>query len=373
MKSLKLPVVLFGGLLTLAACSDNGGTENVAVEETVVANDTATIVSPKEIPGLDVNEKTGYLTFKTADDAIKYMNSSKDSAAYAQGILHQMAKDYLPYAEKLLNNTHERFIIVDKQLMRVRLFDKYGRMEKDYATACAKNYGTKHQKADSRTPEGFFEAEGIYDSTKWLFTNDRGYTSPARGQFGPRFIRLQTPITLQIGIHGTAAPGSLGKRVSHGCIRIHNDNIMELHTLVDVGTPIIVTPSIKDTQVNIAEGYDIPWISSSQEPRYERPEPGKSYPSAAIPVNKPASTVSSTTASSSPATAKTTEKTSNESTVETKATEATPAVATESSPAPTEKGAEKPAEAPAEKPAEKPATPAEKPTATPSPAPATNE
>ena len=71
----------------------------------------------------------------------------------------------------------------------------------DTAMACAKNYGTKHKKADSRTPEGFFEVEGIYNSTDWLYTDDDGVTSKKKGQFGPRFIRLKIPVTSQIGIH----------------------------------------------------------------------------------------------------------------------------------------------------------------------------
>ena len=135
--------------------------------------------------------------------------------------------------------------------------------------ACAKNYGSKHQKADSRTPEGFFSAQGVYDSTDWLFTDDNGVTSKKRGQFGPRFIRLRTPVTSQIGIHGTCAPWSIGARCSHGCIRITNEQIMELVEYVEVGMPIIVSPGLKDTKVNMAEGYDIPWISTNGKPIYK--------------------------------------------------------------------------------------------------------
>ena len=88
----------------------------------------------------------------------------------------------MEYAEKLVNNTHDGFIIVDKSRMKVVLFDKYGREKLSYGMACAKNYGTKHKKADSRTPEGYFTASGIYDSTEWLFTDDNGKTSPKNGQ-----------------------------------------------------------------------------------------------------------------------------------------------------------------------------------------------
>jgi lipoprotein-anchoring transpeptidase ErfK/SrfK len=40
------------------------------------------------------------------------------------------------------------------------------------------------------------------------------------------------------GIHGTNAPGSIGKSASHGCIRMRNADVEELFELVSVGTPV---------------------------------------------------------------------------------------------------------------------------------------
>ena len=42
-------------------------------------------------------------------------------------------------------------------------------------------------------------------------------------------------------IHGTNNPGSVGRFVSHGCIRMHNSDVMDLYRRVSVGTPVIVT------------------------------------------------------------------------------------------------------------------------------------
>jgi lipoprotein-anchoring transpeptidase ErfK/SrfK len=42
-------------------------------------------------------------------------------------------------------------------------------------------------------------------------------------------------------IHGTNQPGSVGGFVSHGCIRMHNRDVMDLYRRVSVGTPVIVT------------------------------------------------------------------------------------------------------------------------------------
>ena len=42
-------------------------------------------------------------------------------------------------------------------------------------------------------------------------------------------------------IHGTNNPGSIGGFVSHGCIRMYNQDITDLYDRVAVGTPVIVT------------------------------------------------------------------------------------------------------------------------------------
>jgi lipoprotein-anchoring transpeptidase ErfK/SrfK len=42
----------------------------------------------------------------------------------------------------------------------------------------------------------------------------------------------------QVGIHGTNNPSSIGKNVSHGCIRMSNENITKLSTILPLGTPV---------------------------------------------------------------------------------------------------------------------------------------
>lgn len=41
-----------------------------------------------------------------------------------------------------------------------------------------------------------------------------------------------------IGIHGTNDPSSIGKSVSHGCIRLSNDDITKLTKFLPLGTPV---------------------------------------------------------------------------------------------------------------------------------------
>jgi lipoprotein-anchoring transpeptidase ErfK/SrfK len=43
-----------------------------------------------------------------------------------------------------------------------------------------------------------------------------------------------------VGIHGTNEPGLLPGRVSHGCIRLRNADILHLGRLMPVGTPVTI-------------------------------------------------------------------------------------------------------------------------------------
>jgi lipoprotein-anchoring transpeptidase ErfK/SrfK len=46
----------------------------------------------------------------------------------------------------------------------------------------------------------------------------------------------------QVGIHGTDAPALIGQRVSHGCVRLANENVRKLVALkLPLGTPVFIT------------------------------------------------------------------------------------------------------------------------------------
>ncbi len=45
----------------------------------------------------------------------------------------------------------------------------------------------------------------------------------------------------EYAIHGTNRPGTVGGFVSYGCIRMYNEDVMDLFQRVSVGTPVVVT------------------------------------------------------------------------------------------------------------------------------------
>lgn len=44
----------------------------------------------------------------------------------------------------------------------------------------------------------------------------------------------------QLGIHGTNEPASIGQSVSHGCVRVPNETVRQLVSIVPLGTPVTV-------------------------------------------------------------------------------------------------------------------------------------
>ena len=59
------------------------------------------------------------------------------------------------------------------------------------------------------------------------------------GPFGARWMGLTHPKG-GYGIHGTNNPSSIGKSVSNGCIRMYNDDVIELYDRVTIGTVVTI-------------------------------------------------------------------------------------------------------------------------------------
>ncbi|MED4902937.1 L,D-transpeptidase [Parageobacillus thermoglucosidasius] len=57
------------------------------------------------------------------------------------------------------------------------------------------------------------------------------------GAFGVLWLGLSSP---HYGIHGTNNPSSIGKNVSRGCIRMYNHDVIELSSMVPVGTRVYI-------------------------------------------------------------------------------------------------------------------------------------
>lgn len=142
----------------------------------------------------------------------------------------------------------DSFIIISKQEMKLRRYDLKGTVLEEYSIACGRNYGNKKKRGDNRTPEGVFTVQQIQNASAW--THDFGDgKGEIKGAYGSHFIRLKTGFQ-GIGIHGTHAPESIGTRVTEGCIRLNNNDLLKLIKNIKLGMVVIITTSREDAKVN---------------------------------------------------------------------------------------------------------------------------
>lgn len=86
------------------------------------------------------------------------------------------------------------------------------------------------------TPAGRFYVRVKLTSYKSRFYGPLAFGTSARSA-----VLTDWPAGGFVGIHGTDQPELLPGRVSHGCVRMANDAILELGKLMPVGTPVTIT------------------------------------------------------------------------------------------------------------------------------------
>lgn len=94
---------------------------------------------------------------------------------------------------------------------------RHGKMIKSYWVAVG----------NPATPTPIGEYKIVYKGENW---------GPS---FGPRWLGLNVPWGYY-GIHGTNKPYSIGQHQSHGCIRMHNRDVIELYRMIPLGTKVSI-------------------------------------------------------------------------------------------------------------------------------------
>ena len=126
------------------------------------------------------------------------------------------------------------YIIIQKSTRKLHLY-KDGVLLKSYPVAVGKNAKDKVRENDMATPEGHYHVASINNSITWRYTSPITGNVSGPGVYGPWFFALNTlkgsfsgGRWSGIGIHGTSSPSSIGKYVSHGCIRLYSKDVTEI-------------------------------------------------------------------------------------------------------------------------------------------------
>lgn len=134
----------------------------------------------------------------------------------------------------------DTYIYISKPRMRLYVLTPDDSVLFSCGIACGIRRGDKQEEGDYRTPEGRFRISGMFESTDWIHRTRDG--REVKGCYGPYFLRIATGRFAGIGIHGTNAPRSIGRRASEGCIRVNSDNIILLREQYAYnGMPVIVS------------------------------------------------------------------------------------------------------------------------------------
>lgn len=119
-------------------------------------------------------------------------------------------------------------IYIDKSENILQLY-KDGKLVVEYPCCTGK---------DGDTPEGVYEINSKVVDPTWYWEGKAIPPGPDNG-LGTRFLGINKP---SYGIHGTNEPDSIGYSLSHGCVRMHNEDVEKLYEMVDIGTAVVIGP-----------------------------------------------------------------------------------------------------------------------------------
>lgn len=92
------------------------------------------------------------------------------------------------------------------------------------------------------TPTGQFQVLQMVQNPTWInpLTGESIPGGDPKNPLGRYWIGFWTNGNGSVGLHGTPNPNSIGKAVSHGCVRMYNKDVEELFSQVSLGTPVTV-------------------------------------------------------------------------------------------------------------------------------------
>jgi len=120
-------------------------------------------------------------------------------------------------------------IVIDKSRLRLFLLTEDGQFIKWYPVAIGET--------DYKTPVGEYKIILKQVDPVW-YKPGGGVFPPGDPQnaLGPRWIGIGN----SLGIHGNNDPDSIGKRASAGCIRMRNEDVLELYDMVTIGNTVSI-------------------------------------------------------------------------------------------------------------------------------------
>lgn len=142
--------------------------------------------------------------------------------------MNSLSKDVIYPGMKLKAVTGKFYARVDKSKNTLRLFLDDVPI-KTYSVATGK---------DNSTPAGEFTIKDKLVDPTWYKSGAIIEPGSPDNHLGTRWLGFDMP---GYGIHGTTEPQLIGKQVSHGCVRMRNEDVEELYDILPQGTKVAIT------------------------------------------------------------------------------------------------------------------------------------
>lgn len=142
--------------------------------------------------------------------------------------MNSLSKDVIYPGMKLKAVTGNFYVRVDKSKNTLRLF---------LEDTPIKTYSVATGKANS-TPTGEFIIKDKLVDPTWYKSGAVIEPGNSANHLGTRWLGFDMP---GYGIHGTTEPHLIGKQVSHGCVRMRNEDVEELYDILPMGTKVAIT------------------------------------------------------------------------------------------------------------------------------------
>jgi lipoprotein-anchoring transpeptidase ErfK/SrfK len=181
-------------------------------------------------------ERSRYGRKLDVDAARKAIDTALDDPA-APRVLHQkLTRVRAKVNANDLARVYNSVITIDRAHFKLRLFK---------ALKFRKSYGVAVGQPAYPTPTGRFAITSKQVNPVWSVPNSpwagelQGTTVEGGSAANPLKARWMG-IANGVGIHGTGEDYSIGTRASHGCIRMHVADVIDLFKRVPVGTPVLI-------------------------------------------------------------------------------------------------------------------------------------
>ena len=135
-----------------------------------------------------------------------------------------------------VRKTARTVITIDQSTFTLRLFKDF-KLRKRYRVAVGQ--------PGYPTPRGRFSIVSKQVNPTWSVPNspwagELAGTSVVGGSAANPLKARWMGIVNGVGIHGTGEDGSIGTRASHGCIRMHVGDVIDLFARVPIGAPVLI-------------------------------------------------------------------------------------------------------------------------------------